>query len=338
MNLTIAQLLQAVEKEIFSVNSTDFFQTQCREREIQIKRFIDILWKTIHDHIDTPGLNQGKIGHWKKAKIQNNLNNLITYLEELAYELDKEKIEIFIRNRELSLLSKIVFMPDLILLTINSYYGSIITDIYWIDSITVHEAVLIGKGKLELSTLSKYVNSKVSSTKELINSHKSIFKQYDIKAIEEIIICHQKKLYKAFNSLTIHTIEGLARKLGTFLIVWQNLPSDTCDGDYNSLDSFLRNIPWKNDLEIRISKYILLTGDYNRSDKEIVNDQPVLPRTKLVSLKYRLDFLRRRFRENRNIIAHGDSSEYSQELQAFINASAILEVMGAIIEYHQLYK
>ena len=142
-----------------------FFQTQCREREIQIKRFIDILWKTIHDHIDTLGLNQGKIGHWKKAKIQNNLNNLITYLEELAYELDKEKIEIFIRNRELSLLSKIVFMPDLILLTINYYYGSIITDIYWIDSITVHEAVLIGKGKLELSTLSKYVNSKVSSTK-----------------------------------------------------------------------------------------------------------------------------------------------------------------------------
>jgi hypothetical protein len=338
VSITIAKFLEALGTDIFPGSSTDAFIIKCKQREENIKTFLNVCWKIIEQHLYTPGLETKRLSHWKKVKIESNIKNLLAYLDELVLALNKQSIEDTINSKGITLQSKIVFEPDFNLLTINSYYGSIVTDIYWIDSLTVRDATLIGKGELDLNELIKYSDLKISFFKKLLKEHRSTFEGYKLDSLKEALKCFDYKLYKAFNLLLLNIIEGITRKLGMYLIDQQKLDVDAHDEEYNSLDSFLRKIPWKKDLEISISKYILLTGDYSRSQIEKNQDIPPLPKTIFVNLKSRLDFLRRRFKENRDMVIHGDELEYDDKLQSFINISALVEVLSAIIEYKCLYK
>lgn len=337
MSVTIAKFLEVLETDIFPNYSTDSFINRCKEREEKIKIFLNVCWQIIEQHLYRPGLETRKISHWKKAKIDSNLKNLLSYLDELVFALDKQNIKDVITSKDNTFLSKVVFEPDFNLITINSYYGSIVTDIYWIDSLTVHDATLIGKGKFDLNELIKYSDAKITFFKKLIGDHESIFVLYKLDSLKEILKCFENKLYKAFNLLLLNIIEGITRKLGAYLIAKQNIEADPYDDNYNSLDSFLRKIPWKKDLEVSFSKYILLTGDYNRTNIDKNKDLPRFQESIFINLKSRLDFLRRRFKENRDMLMHGDEIEYDDRLQAFINISALVEVLTAVIEYHDLY-
>jgi len=57
-----------------------------------------------------------------------------------------------------------------------------------------------------------------------------------------------------------------------------------------------------------------------------------------ISIKTRLDFLRRRFKENRNLILHGQETEYDKPYYGFINSAALCEVLKTIIECQDSYE
>ena len=57
-----------------------------------------------------------------------------------------------------------------------------------------------------------------------------------------------------------------------------------------------------------------------------------------INLKTRLDFLRKRFKEDRDLILHGLESEYGSNWHLFINFSALAQVHKAVTYYDKLHE
>jgi hypothetical protein len=339
-SVTVGQLLDALKTNIFSEIPTDEFEKKCRQREKLIKQYLDTCGIIAHQHIEKPGLDFNTLSFWKKDRCKTCLKNISDYITELVLELNKEKIESYCK-KVTPFSFRPVFDADLTLLTLNSYYGSVVADVYWISDLTVHEAMKIAGGKLTLESLGDRTPNRISQIKKDLEENKNKLVHYKdhIDTIHEAFECFQKKFYKAFNLLLLTSIEGLVRKLGIFLIEKQNLSADPFDNSYNSLDSFLRKIPWKEELKISRTQLALLTSNYTR----INYNDPLAPRVDPlqkvnVSIKTRLDFLRRRFKENRDLILHGQETEYNKPFHGYINASALEEVIQAILECQDVYK
>ncbi|UWX56366.1 hypothetical protein NYZ99_09260 [Maribacter litopenaei] len=148
----------------------------------------------------------------------------------------------------------------------------------------------------------------------------------------EICKTYEIKSYRACNLLILTSIEGIVRTLGQYLIDKQNLEIDL-NQEFNSLDSYLRKISWKPDYEISDTKYKLLTGDW---DFKRDNIDPL--KNININLKQRLDFLRRRFKEDRDMILHGLESDYGKEWHLFVNFSALEQVYETFEYYMKKYK
>jgi hypothetical protein len=56
-----------------------------------------------------------------------------------------------------------------------------------------------------------------------------------------------------------------------------------------------------------------------------------------ISFKDRLDFLRRRFKEDRDLILHGLEKDYGKEWNLFVNFSALNQVYETCEYYRKLY-
>jgi len=339
-SVTVGELLNALKTNIFSEYPTDDFEKKCRQREIMIKRYLDTCGIIAHHHIEKPGLDFNSLSYWKKERCKTCLMNISDYINELVLELNKDKIEAYCKKiAPLSFRS--VFDADLTHLMLNSYYGSVVADVYWISDLTVHEGIHIAAGKLTLESLGGRTPNRISQIRKDLKENEKKLTIYGehIDTISEAFECFDKKLYKAFNLLLLTSIEGLVRKLGMFLIEKQGLSVDPFDNAYNSLDGFLRKIPWKEDLMVTRTQVALLTGNYAR----INYNNPLAPRVDPlekvnVSIKTRLDFLRRRFKENRDLILHGQETEYNKPYHGYINASALEEVIQTVLEYQELYE
>lgn len=336
---TVRQFLDSLNTDIFSDSPVDEFQKLCREREKGLKQYIDLIGIIVSQLIDKPGLSDKQISFWKKEKIKSCIDNLTTYCIELTEELTKEKIENYCKSIK-PLSFKLAFDPDTTLLMLNSYYGAIVTDVYWIRDLKILEAMQISAGKLNLEELGKKTKTRVSEINSLIKNNKSIFDDYrnHIDTVEEALSCFKRKYYKAFNLMLLTSIEGLTRQLGVYLVKQQGLAVDPYSDEYNSLDKFLRTIPWKKDFTLRHTDLVLMTSDYKRLNQNSNEKQPDPMELIEVSLKTRLDFLRRRFKENRDLILHGQETEYNKPYHGFINASALYEVLTSILEAHRKYK
>ncbi|MDO7848248.1 hypothetical protein Q5H92_17910 [Hymenobacter sp. M29] len=340
--LTIGQIIDALSIEIFDKNTKDSFLQRCIQRENGIKQYIDICGVIMSQLIDKPGLTYKELSYWKKAKVKECMHNLVEYTAELVGELDKEKIEAYCKKitGPFSFLQDGAFMPDFTLLMLNSYYGAIYTDVYWIADLTVYEVMEISGGKFNLDELGKKTPDKIDHIKSILLTNSKVFENYKphIDSVNEAISCYDKKFSKAFNLLLLTGIEGLTRALGRYLVNKQGLEIDSDSDDYNSLDSFLRKIPWKEELKISKTRLSLLTNSYKRvnyNDPLVVRGNPF--ESVSINLKVRLDFLRRRFKENRDLILHGQETEYNKSYNGFINLSALLEVLETIIECHLIH-
>ena len=339
--ITVGQLLDALKTDIFSDSPTTDFEKKCREREKGLKQYIDIIGVMVHQHITKPEYAGGKLSYWKEEKIKSCIKNLADYTDELVRELNKEKIETYCRQLTPFNFFRSPFDPDITLLMLNSYYGTIVTDIYWISEITIHEAMQISGGKLDISELGKRTPSKITEIQTFLKNNKKRLSEYEnhFSTIDEAFNCYKNKYHKAFNLLLLTSIEGLTRNLGAYLVNKQGLEVDPYSETYNSLDNFLRKIPWKADLKRMRTSLSLLTSHYERIN---YND----PFTKLpdpmeqisITLKTRLDFLRRRFKENRDLILHGQETEYDKPYHGFVNAAALYEVLETIIECQDIYE
>lgn len=335
---TLAAFINAFETELFSPGTEDKFISHCAAREKSLKSFLNVCWKEINNHIELPFLSEEDVKvSWRKLKIEQNQKALLQYLDYLVSELDKNKIEKFISEKIKEGGRFLPFEPDALLLTFCSYYGTIVSDLFWIGNITVADVVYISKRQLDLASLGKYVSEHLTSIELLLNEKSSIFNKHQIPmdTIREALVSQKRNLYKGFNLIVITAIEGIVRSFGEWLIAKQSL---TVKKKSHSLDSFLKDTSWKPDLPILVSKYYQMTGDYNFEDSKafsVTNYPKRLPKT--VDFKTRLAFLNRGFKERRNALAHGENVDYEDTVQALINAAALREVLQTVIEYEDVY-
>lgn len=334
MATTIQQLLDAWDIELFSKESDDEFVRLCAEREQFLKSFLNRCWFEIMQHAEMPSLSENQLTTWRKNKIKKNEKNFHLYLDELVGELDKNKIELYISKNKND--KTIPFKPDVLLLTYCSYYGTVLTDIFWIGDLTVAHIIQISKRELDLNILGKYVDGQIDKIKNLIARHNTVYASHSLpfSKLEEAFACHRKRLYTGFNLILITLIEGIVRSFGQYLIEKQKgKPGKTG----HSMDSFLKNTSWAVDLEIDKLDYYSITGDYNYGEWRPDSIGLCVPKTVKVSYQTRLDFLSRGFKEKRNSLAHGDQVEYEDTLQALINTAALVEVLETIIQYSKVY-
>lgn len=335
--MTIGELVHRIETDLFPDKPTSDFEQRCKDREVAIKEYIELCRLMIMHHIDKPADIGKKLSFWKKEKIRKNMGNLIKYTEELAEELDKEKIKEYCRSPRFLLTP---FQPDITFLIQNSYYASVITDILWADEITLNEAMEISAGHLNIEDLGKKLPSKIKQTKAIIIPYIRKSKKYlrHAQNLKEAVDCYEKKFYKACNLILMTTIEGFVRDLAEFLNEKQELNVDLAANKYNSLDSLLRNVNWIKDFEISASRLSLIIGQDQTSREQAPHSDDNLLGFSKVDLKTRLDFLRRRFKDDRDLILHGVDHDYGKRWNLFLNFSALSHVYEVIIYYDKLYK
>jgi hypothetical protein len=337
--MIIGDLIQKLETKLFPDNPTSELEKLCKKREESLKEYIEICRIIIMQNIEKPGLNPENLSYWKKEKIKKNIVNLIKYTEELAVELDKSKIQEYCLRINTQSLFKSPFTPDFVFLIQNSYYSSVVTDILWASDITINEAMAISAGKLELNELGKKLPRLINETRKTYLPFIVKNKRYKRhgSTLEESLKCYNKKYYKACNLLLITAIEGLVRDLAEYLNKKQNLNLNLNTNKFNSIDTLLRNANWKDDFEISIGSLSMITGQ-DKTLKEEFEDSIKNPLDKTqVNLKTRLDFLRRRFKDDRNLIIHGLQDDYGCGWNLFLNFSALSHVYTVLNYYEDFY-
>jgi len=330
--ITLGDIFEKPKIVLFPEYTDDKFYNNCKERESVIKRTVSSTLKSFNIHVLELEKNRSLISNWKKERIKSCMTNLGDYLEYLINELNKKKIEDHCKREEILGENFIPFLPDIVLIMINSYHGAVETDLHWIPDLTMRDSYDISNGDFDFNKLKKYLPQRIIEIEKLFREQKNTKYVNDhFDSINEAISCFKSGHKKASNLLLLTIIEGLVRSLGIYLKEKQGLVVDPTDKrKYASLDSFLNKIPWKKDLKIGEIKYSLLTGNQflNKGTKEDFI---------IVNLTERLGFLCRRFKENRNSILHGEETKYANSLNSFLNFSALKEVLLTIKDYNELY-
>jgi hypothetical protein len=330
--ITLGDIFDKPKIELFANTPNTTFYNICKQRENEIKKTIYITIQTFNTHVQGLNKNKDLLASWKKDWITTCMTNLGSYLEYLINELDKEKIENDCKTIQSLNNSYVPFLPDLVLIMINSYHGAVETDLHWVIDLSLKDSMDISIGDFDFDKLKRYFPSRINEINSLFHNLKSIsYVDAHSDTFLEAISCFKSNHQKASNLLLITIIEGLVRSLGIYLKEKQQLSINPSDKrKYASLESFLKKIPWKKDLETDIIKYGLITGKH--SINKTIKEGSVR-----INLYERLGFLCRRFKENRNSILHGEETNYSNSLNSFLNFSALKEVLLTIKEYHALY-
>lgn len=336
--LTMGEIIDALKKNIFLPPFEDELSIKCRQREMGIKNCIDLCCEIMRQLAIKPGLNSNKLPFWKKQNAETCILNLINYVQYLISELDVTKIKVYCLNKH-SFLTIQPFEPDYTFLMFNSYQGAILTDLYWIEDMLVIDCIEIYKGTFDLEKLNKYLPERIRQLKEILRSNKKVLTNYKshITTVNEALECYDKNLLKACNLLILTSIEGITRQLGKYLVQQQKLNVNPDDSSYNSLDNFLRKIPWKEDFVIPAIRLPFFTNHDNQIGAYVTRKASDSFAKINISLKTRLDFLRRRFKESRDLILHGQEVEYGKPYHAYINFSALVQVFDAVIESYKTY-
>lgn len=328
MDITIGELDKKLTSDIFTENDPK----QYLEREETLKKFINVCFNHSIQLVEMPHKELEKISFYKELRIKRSLKRLSDYVGYLAHQLDKEKIVDHFKNQGIIPINNLDIDTSFIIA--NSYYGSIKYDLFWIDNLKYIDALNIATNNFKIEDLSSYLPDSYSQFK---NTILPFFKKLELLknfkgTLLEICKTYEIKAYRACNLLILTSIEGIVRTLGKYLIDKQYLEIDL-NQEFNSLDSYLRKIPWEPDYEISNTKYKLLTGDWDFKRDNIDHLKNIN-----INLKQRLDFLRRRFKEDRDMILHGLESDYGKEWHLFVNFSALEQVYETFEYYMKKYK
>ncbi len=331
--LTLGEILKLLETNIFPIEEGT--KSIYRQREETLKRYINLCFEIAMQNINRPDSTSHVESFYQKTRVEYNIKKISDYINYLSSQLDKEKILNYYENQNWLIKSDLDI--DISYLIHHSYYGSILIDILWADDITVFEAMELSAGKLDLEKLGKKLPNKVRDVKQRILpffKNRKVGKRH-YSTLEEAINCYENRFNKGANLLLMTSIEGIVRDLGEFLVEKQGLKINAKNKAYNSLDSFLRKIEWKNDFEIDKTELSLITGEYEL----LINQNVREPFEKVqINLKTRLDFLRRRFKEDRDLILHGIESDYGKDWHLFVNFSALSQVYETVKYYDKKYK
>ena len=264
-------------------------------------------------------------GGWRKYQIPNMKSNLENYKTEL---INKSKIET--TNRFIYI--------DQFLIIKNSYYGSLYSEIFHLlPELTYAEAINLSTGKLNLNKLKEALPNRIKSLKEYYSNFIKSSPRYShfYPIIDEALKSSENKLTKGTNLLLITCIEGLVRELASYLNVKQNLNLDLQSDRFNSIDSLIRNESWKEDFKEDYHTVKMLDNSSNFETRPIIQEQNEYEKYVLISIKIRLGYLRRRFKDNRDLILHGQNTDYDNTLNTFFNLSSLNDVIRVIMEYEK---
>jgi hypothetical protein len=331
MEITIGAIQDKLKLQLFEQHHSDEFVLKCFSMEMKLKNCISRAFEYLHEHIGMPKL-EGQPTHWQNGKIERNVQNLTKYIELLFTKLDKKQIIDYCKNN--NSIASVSFEDDEMLFLINSYYGTIILDILWASDISVSDVINISKGIVDKKNLARKLPDKIKMIEKEVIPYLTNQNDYSefATSINESILSYKKKIYQGASLLIFVAIEGLVRKLGKLLIYKQGLDTALSTKEFNSLDSFLRNIPWKPDIKIEKSRLMFITGDYEfKNDRQVIGNEFVF-----TDLKTRLDFLRRTFRKERNKTLHGDLNKIGEVWDLYRNYSALHEVYLTIKYYVEL--
>lgn len=336
--ITTGQILEKLKTKYIDTIENEF-QDLCRIREIKIKETINLCMDQMVELGQAPGIET--LTARQKHKAELCIENLTRYISELMDLLSVEKlIEDCkkIQNASLPVMRTIPFEPDLILLIQNSFHSALATNILWAPKVTMIQAVGISKGELDLDELGEHLPDLINDLNNKVLPFLKSTKRYGrfLGSIEEALECYEQNLYRACNLLIITTIEGMVRKLSTLLAEKHEIENFS-EEKYNSLNSLLRDVPWKRDYKINLTRLELITDQRYRKNKiehdfELIEDDYAL-----VDLNVRLDFLKGRFKDDRDIILHGSYQDYNKKWNLFLNFSALCEVQQTCGFYENKY-
>ena len=157
------------------------------------------------------------------------------------------------------------------------------------------------------------------------------------ESLKEALDCYSKKYFRGCNLIILTSIEGMVRKLSNFLAIHHELGDDFSDDKYNSLNSLLRDVKWKKDYKINSTSLSLLVGQ-NKTITERRNAiNNGLRDFEIIDLNTRLDFLKGRFKDDRDLILHGSYLDYNKEWNLFLNFSALIETKKVCEYYDEKY-
>lgn len=338
--LTIGELIESMAKELF-INPIDDFEKKCAKRETDIKNYLEHIRIMIMEHVDYTPLNN-KLSHFQKERINKNVKNLCDYTELLCKELDKDRIQNHIKH--LGGLRTQEFEPDYLFLIFNSLHGSIISDIVWAGDLSIFDAIKVSRNDMSPDDFELYIPNKIYNLRKNIGDSKiEFFSKIHLKSISEVFICYENRLLNAANVLLLTTIEGLVRELAGVICNYQKIEVNLDSEKYNSLSNLLRKIPWVNDIPIDKSQLSILNQDRVprvinwgyplQWDEDFINGNSTE-----INLNERLGFLKRRFKEHRDNILHGDNIEYGNSFHLYTNLSALSEVLKVAEYYHEKIK
>jgi hypothetical protein len=329
--ISVADIFEKPKIVLFPNGNNDKFYVFCQKREKELKDEIQITLFHFNTHVTILNKSRNELAKWKVTRIGECIYNIGDYIEHLVEELDRPKIEHYC-NAMIQNDSDLPIIKDIVLLMTNSYYSAIEIDLHWIYDLPMIDSLKISEGDFNYELFKNYLPNRFIEIESLIQQLNIIpyvgsYADSFFEAKNSFIAGYTKG-----SSLILLTIiEGLVRCLGTRLVEKQKLNIDPLNKrKYASLESFINKIPWEKDLRITSIKYGLLTGNialYKSSDNDEI----------IVSLKDRIGFLCRRYKENRNTIVHGEKKEYGDILNLFLNFSALKEVLLTIQEYTQVY-
>jgi hypothetical protein len=340
--LTIVQIIESLEKNIFSTNIDSEFDLKCLEREHGIKEAINMCMEQMMELAKTPGLE--KLTARQKIKSKNCIENLSKYVKELINELDEEKIKSHINEIENNKNQFIIrlhkpFELDMTFLWSNSFYTAITTEILWAPRVTVTQAMDISRGKLDLDDLGRHLPEIIKELKTNVIPYLKSSKIYNefSESLKEALDCYSKKYFRGCNLIIMTSIEGMVRKLSNFLAPHHELGDDFSDDKYKSLSSLLREVKWKKDFKIDSTTLSLLVGENKTINERRFDIKNGLRDFEIIDLNTRLDFLKGRFKDDRDMILHGSYIDYNKKWNLFLNFSALIETKKVCEYYDKKY-
>jgi len=264
---------------------------------------------------------------WRKYHIPKMITNLLEYKEELNNKLEDPS-------------NNFIYIDETLLVK-NSFFGMHYSEIFHLlPQLTYKEMIELKTGKLNLEKLKLALPNKISSLKKYSSNYIKNSSRYSefYPIIEEALKTYELKLIKAANLLVVTCIEGMVRKLAGFLKQEQNLTINLEPGNYNSLASLLREDFWKEDLQTE--SYIVRMLDTPENFRMRNEYSGVKSHEKFmdISIKIRLGYLRKRFKDNRDLMLHGQNTEYDNITNTFFNFGSLNDIISVLIQYDDKYR
>ncbi|MCF1422312.1 hypothetical protein [Mangrovimonas futianensis] len=337
-SLTIGEIIDKLKTQIFDFENPTDIQNDYLERENGIKRTIDRCMMQMKEFAITPGLD--KLTKRQELKTEKCIENLSRYVKQLMEELDEDKIKIYCDNlksekeKSFNISLNRPFEPDLTFMLSNSFHIAIRTEILWSRRVTVLQAIQISKGELDLDDLGKHLPDLLEKIKTKIIpnlKHQEFYLSF-ADSINEAIKCYDKKLFRGCNLILMTTIEGMVRQLANFLSIPHELGENFSEDKYMSLNRLLRDVTWKKDITIDETRLSLMLGK-DKTLKEYRSEFGIDRENVLIDLDTRLDFLKGRFKDDRDLILHGSYQEYNKKWNLYLNFSAFEETYE-VCEYY----